>query len=381
MLPKISSLIALALWLAFAGISRAQDLSAFFDAYEKAAAQAVSVTARVACRTYIDGEASPVHFTGVATWGGGSRPFAMLTLVRKDNSKDTSGTFLVVIRDDTIRIVDCAHSQYYEEKLAQRGASLLSQKVNIVFVLFAEPHVLDLFRDMPSNLTKTAAPSGDTLNFVGDDSSCHLELAVNSATYMPLKVERTVKNQNGRAFKSVLEITDIAASKSRCPDVVFDINGAFGFPTAFFDPTGLLSLDKAPLFEVVTLDGNKFNLSEHAGKWVFLCFRAQCDRLRGEAEDCLDRDGELVRSHGGYFINVIPSGYGVGQSSIISLSSICRSDVVARIYAVKNVGLPFVVAISPEGVVKDVFIGYIPSVSERAFAQFVENNMTGDPAK
>jgi len=327
----------------------------------------------VMCRTYTDDELQSMHFSGVATWGGGKSPFMFLTLNRQDGPAETSETFLVVVRDDMIHIVDCSRGGYYVENLANRGASLLSAKLNIVFILFSEPQILDLFKSMPATVMKSASPSGDALRLAADDNLCHLDLTVDASTYMPLRVERTVKNRDGSLVRTVLEISNITISKAKLPDTVFDINGAFGFPVSRFDPTGLVAQKAAPAFEISTLDGGKFTLAEHRGKWVFLCFRASSDRLRGESESCFDRAGDLVRGRGGFFIDVISTDYrNLDQNGVESLSNTCRSDVLARIYSVRRVGFPCIVAISPEGVVNDVFIGYIPTVTERALGEYIE---------
>ena len=348
-----------------------EEVSALIDAYEAAVSAPASITARVSCRSYVGGRLQPAHFSGVVTWSAGKNPFLLMTITREEtapNGKSTiSNPILVANRDDALCFVDGVNSAYYEERMGRTGAHLVSSRLDVTFLLLRYPQLLEGLRTMQGVVSNEYFGTTSVRRLVVDDRLCHLEMVVDAATGLPIRVDRTVIGGENENPRTVLELSDVKVSKATPPEVLFDIDGVFSFPRKRYDPSGLFALPSAPRFDARLLDGTTKPAASMDGRWVFLCFHSECDGIRSLGQTNFERAGDLVRSRGGVFLDAYPTSVleASGASCVYRADSAVRAADLADIFGITKTGLPAVVVIDPAGKVRAMLVGYIPSVSER----------------
>lgn len=372
MLRKITvPLFALVSLLSTANAMAGESVDAFIDACQAALSAPASITAKVSCRTYAGDQLLPTRFTGVVTWSSGRNPFLLMTMVREDASPDggaiVSRPILVAGRDDYVSVADGVNKVYYEERMGRTGAHLISSRLDVTFLVLRFPHLLDAFRSRPGVVGDEIFNRVKARRMVVDDRSCHLELVVDAATGLPLRIDRTAIDPSGRSPRTVLELSEYRVSSLPPPDALFNVNELFSFPRKRYDPTGLFSAGAAPYFTASMLDGSRMQSPDYAGRWVFICFHSECDSIRALGVTNFERAGDLVRSRGGEFIDAYPSSVleSSGASCVYRPKSAVNAESLFAKFDIVKVGLPTVVVIGPDGAVREMLIGYIPALSER----------------
>jgi hypothetical protein len=316
----------------------------------------------------------------VTTWSSGQNPFLFMTLRRIDDSPDGGGTSTVVVaaRGDELRMVDCARKTYYNERISRSGANLIATRMDVTFVLLMYPQTMDLFRNQPGIVREEKLNGVKVRRLIVGDESCHLELVVDAATYMPIRFEHAARDRVGVIIRNVIELSDYRIASNPPPSSMFEINDIFAYPQKRFDPVGLYALPQAPTFEADMLDGKHFDMGKNAGKWIFVCFRATSARFCGVACMYLDRAGDIINKRGGVFVNVYPNvsdNASFDRNVVYSLSSSFRSDMVTRVYGISATCMPCLIVIDPSGRVSEMMIGYIPGVSERSLDELIDKNL------
>ena len=372
------------IFMTHVSVLNGEDVASFLDDYSKAIAEGVSISANISCKTYVDNLKVPVHSSGIVSWNGGSKPFMILTILRKDDTSGPSSGVLyrVTCRGDRIFMTDGMVGLYYDEALASTGTSLMAARLDKSFLVLMFPHFLDDYLDGKGRILRDEVGMTKARSLYVDKEFSHLELVLDAVTNLPLKIDQTVYDADGRAQRTVLELSNIHVSNVDPPEVLFDVNRLFQYPQKRYDPLGLFSIPKAPEFEVDMLDGTPFSLSKQLGKWVFISFHSKTEAVTARSRLYLDRAGDIIRQRGGVFIDVYPSAAdddGV-LKSVYSLANSCRSDVIARMYGMKSSKMPCVILVAPDGSVSDMLEGYIPGLSERAIEKLM-NECLPPPAE
>jgi len=375
-LKRILAFIAIAM-AAVSGVDGSEEASAFLNAYSKAVSSNISITQRVSCHIYVGKEALPVRITGLCTWSGGASPFLYLTAQREEDDLEgqTNSTFAVACRGDELRLVDGASGVYYEEKLSHTGANLLASRLDIAFVILMYPAILDSYANGQCVVSDVVEGGAAARMLVADDGVCHLELVVDAATSLPLRIDRTLLNPGGQGIRYVCELSAPKVSTFLPPEEMFRIDSIFGYARKRYDPVGLFSIPEVPSFSVKMLDGSTFSLADQKGRWVLLSFHSESDRMRPAAAMYVERAGDIARAAGAAFIDVYPSmsGEDSGKMDAYHPSETCVSEVLMRMYGVNRSGLPCIILITPQGRVTDMLIGYVPGLTERAIEQMLKS--------
>jgi hypothetical protein len=352
------------------GCYAAESVSSFIDAYEKAIEGRGSLTARVSCKYYTpSGLVLPKEINGIITFGGFAEPFSIMTLHREEQLVDQTeaGTILVSGKSDRIRMADSLRAFYYDENAACMGASLVSARLDDLFLILMYPGLMDNLRTARGSVKEETVGLTRLLR-LKIKSSSHFEFVVDADTRAPVKMERMGVDADGSTVRVVMMFAETHAAERRPPDVLFDVNLIFGFPQRKFDPAGLFALGAVPNFDANMLDGRTYSLASSKGKAVVLCFRGAEDTIGFSRDLYLDKAGDMARKRGGVFIDVYPSVSAQFNSveGAYSAANTCRNDLLARLFSVNLKKTPTIVLITPEGRVGEVMSGYIPGVTERA---------------
>ncbi len=319
----------------------------------------------------------PGRQIGIITWASGANPFMCITSQRDSGEPGASRQLISMsasCRDGILRLVDSEHSAYYEEALAGTGANLISARMDIVLCSLMYPAVFDGFRSGDGTITDEFVDNIPVKRLVVQRGPYRLDLTVDAATMMPLRIERSSPGSGapGAQLRYICELGRPRVSALRPPEEIFNVNSMFGFERRRHEPTGLLGR-AAPSFSVQMLDGSVLNLQEQRGRWVFLFFHSEEERSQQSGPLYVERAGDRARAAGAVFIDVYSqSGDSIGPAKPYKLQHACKSDVLMRMYGVNRAGLPLLVLIDPEGNVRELMIGFIPGLGERALDRLLE---------
>lgn len=353
----------------------ADSVASFVYAYERAIVARVSSTARVSCKYYSgNGQVLPKEINGVVTFGGYQNPFSIMTLRREETLVDRSlaETLLLSSRGEQIRMSDGGRCVYYDENVAGMGASMVSSRLDDLFMILMYPEILDRLKMAQGSVTEETYGSVRRIRARIEDVLSSYEMVVDADTYLPFSIERVGSAADGSDIRAVMTFSDIRVTGRLPPDVLFDVNLIFGFKQQRYDPLGMYA--KAPDFVTDMMDGSQFSLAANRGKPVILCFRGAGDSIGFSRDMYLDKAGDMARKRGGIFIDVYPSvsARAIAVEGSYSAVNTCRNDVLARLFRVDLNRAPCVILITPDGRVGDVMIGYVPGFSEHALDELLD---------
>lgn len=341
-------------------------VSEFLAAYRQALSNGGSVTTTFDRTETIDGREIAGTMRGLVTFHAGDDPFLRLTAnqhILKDDTEATAAVLLAV-RGDAVSLVDGGTQTCYRELLTRMGGHLIASRVDGDLLLLMHASLLDNLVDDPQAAVESVARRTQQrrrLSVRGPRGGFTLE--VDQRTFLPLLIERYEDSGKG-LYRKTIVLNNAQVSPRKPPDELFDAARNIDFPTVRWDPGNLL--DKpVPGFAVKLDDGTLFDSSVQQGHRTILQFHATWSQACAGLAPLMDQIGREVLAGGDSFVsleiwNLSPHQPGRGPVPTAS------GGHLVPLLNIDKMGVPCVVVIDSEGIVRDIFTGYIPDLTEAA---------------